>query len=310
MTLAGAAAPLADPRSIRAGVLAGAVAYAIWGLFPIYVKALGDATPLEIVAHRILWSLPVGALILSLSRQWRETLSAVRDVKILRAMALSAVLIGVNWLVYIWAVAQERVIEASLGYYINPLMFIAAGVFVLNERLNGMQAGAVALAAIGVAILTFGAGVFPWVSLILAASFSTYGFLRKTTPVGAMPGLFIETALLAPIAALALFRFSEQGALAFGANGLTLDALLAFAGPMTVAPLVLFSLAARRLRLSTLGFLQYLGPTIQFLLGLYYGETFTLAHGLCFALIWAALALLSIDAIRKNRRSAQPLQRP
>ena len=214
-------------------------------------------------------------------------------------------LISVNWLVYVWAVANERVLQASLGYYINPLLFIAAGVFVLKERLSALQGVAVAMAALGVAALIVGAGVFPWPSFILAASFTAYGFVRKTTPVGAMPGLFIETVLLAPFAVATLLFLAESGALQFGRHGAGLDALLVAAGPMTVGPLVLFALAARRLSLTTIGFLQYIGPTGQFLLGLYYGEPFTPAHAVCFGLIWSALALTSVDAVRRNRAAAK-----
>lgn len=293
--------PGGPQRAVRVGLLSGALAYGVWGLFPLYLKALDPASPAEIVAHRIAWSLPFGALVLGLARQWRETLGAIRCARVLKLMALSALLIGVNWYFYVWAVANNRVLEASLGYYINPLIFIAAGVIVLKERLSALQIAAVALAATGVLILIVGAGVFPWPAFILAASFTAYGYVRKTTPVGAMPGLFIEVALLAPAALGFLAWLAAGDALAFGAHGARLDLLLVFAGPATVAPLAMFALAARRLRFSTLGFLQYIGPTGQFLLGLYYGEAFTLAHAFCFGLIWTALALISADAMRGGR---------
>jgi chloramphenicol-sensitive protein RarD len=296
-----AAAPNAD---LRLGLACGIAAYALWGLFPVYLKALGDTAPAEIVAHRILWSVPFGAFILSLRGQWRETLAATKQVKIVALLALSAVLISVNWLVYVWAVANDRVLHASLGYYINPLVFIAMGVVFLKEKLTRAQIVAVALAATGVAILTFGAGVFPWPAFVLATSFSLYGLVRKTTPVGAMPGLFIETVLLSPIALLFLISLQRAGTLALGHQGVGLDILLFLAGPATVVPLVLFALAARRLSLTMIGFLQYIGPTGQFFLGLYYGEAFTLAHAICFGLIWTALALISVDALRRNRRVA------
>jgi chloramphenicol-sensitive protein RarD len=296
----------AQSSALRVGLVAGVLAYAIWGLFPLYLKQLEGASALEIVAHRIVWSLPFGALILAVARQWRETLNALRSRRVLALIALSSLLIGVNWYFYVWAVANERVLEASLGYYINPLIFIAAGVFVLKERLNALQIAAVGLAAAGVVILIAGAGVFPWPAFVLAASFTSYGYVRKTTPIGAMPGLFIEVALLTPAALAVLLWLDANHALAFRAHGLKLDLLLAFAGPATVAPLAMFALAARRLRLSTLGFLQYIGPTGQFLLGLHYGETFTIAHAFCFGLIWAALALISVDAIRRTRSETAP----
>jgi len=299
---AGAHAPNAEARL---GLLCGIAAYALWGLFPLYIKALSLASPSEIVAQRILWSVPFGAFILSLRGQWKETLAAAKSPRIVALLGLAAVLIAANWLTYVWAVANDRVLQASLGYYINPLAFIAAGVFILKEELTRAQIVAVALASIGVAVLTFGAGVFPWPSFILAVSFTAYGFVRKTTPVGAMPGLFIETTLLSPFALLFLMHLQSTGALALGYHGAGLDVLLFLAGPATVIPLVLFALAARRLSLTIIGFLQYIGPTGQFFLGLYYGEKFTLAHAICFGLIWAALALISVDAFRRSRKGAR-----
>jgi chloramphenicol-sensitive protein RarD len=287
---------------IRFGLICGFVAYTIWGLFPIYMKAVAEASALEIVAHRIVWSLPVGAAALFFAKQWREVRTAIASHKVLRLLAISALLIALNWLVYIWAVNNDRVLQASLGYYITPLIFIAMGVLVLKERLRSIQMVAVALAGIGVLILTIGAGVFPWPSFVMAVSFTCYGFVRKTTPVGAMPGLFIETLLLAPFALLFFALFNPAGGFAFGAHGFGLDILLAIAGPITVAPLLLFALAARRLTLTTIGFLQYVGPTLQFACGLFYGEAFTIAHAGCFALIWIALALISVDAVRRNGR--------
>ncbi|MBY0420863.1 MAG: EamA family transporter RarD [Parvularculaceae bacterium] len=295
---------MATSTATRTGLLAGVAAYTIWGLFPAFLKLL-PATAAEIVAHRILWSIPVGALILTFARQWREAVDAIRNFRVARMLALSALLISFNWLLYVWAVVNHRVIEASLGYYINPLMLIGFGVFFLRETLSRLQIVAVALAALGVASLVLGAGVFPWVSLLLAASFGSYGFVRKTAPVGAMPGLFIETALLAPIAAIFILMLVRSGESHFGAGDVHGDVLLALAGPATVAPLVLFALAARRLPLSIMGFLQYIGPTLQLLLGLYYGETFTHAHAVAFGLIWAALALVSVDAVMRARGASQ-----
>lgn len=303
MTAAAASAPAGSTgEEIRFGLICGFIAYTIWGLFPIYMKAVAEASALEIVAHRIVWSLPVGAAALFAARQWRETRAAIVSPRILRLLAISALLIALNWLVYIWAVNNGRVLQASLGYYITPLIFIAMGVLVLKERLRSIQLIAVALAGLGVLILTIGAGVFPWPSFVMAVSFTCYGFVRKTTPVGAMPGLFVETLLLAPIALFYFAQFKPAEGFAFGAHAIGLDVLLALAGPITVAPLLLFALAARRLTLTTIGFLQYVGPTLQFVCGLYYGEAFTIAHAACFALIWTALALISIDAVRRNGR--------
>jgi chloramphenicol-sensitive protein RarD len=290
--------------SAQAGLFCGAAAYTIWGLFPVYLKLLPATAP-EIVAHRILWSVPFGALILFAVRQWGETRAALANPRALRLLALSALFISGNWLLYVWAVANHRVIEASLGYYINPLMFIGFGVAFLGERLTRLQIAAVGLAASGVAALLLGAGVFPWVSLVLAASFSSYGFVRKIAPVGAMPGLFIETSLLAPFALGFVLFLAGTGAGHFAAGDAGTDALLLSAGPATVAPLVLFALAARRLPLTIMGFLQYIGPTLQLMLGLHYGEPFTVAHAVAFGLIWSALALVSADAILKSRANSR-----
>jgi chloramphenicol-sensitive protein RarD len=295
----------AQESAIRLGLICGVLAYAMWGLLPVYLKQLGGVDPMEIVAHRILWSVPFGALILSLRKQWRETLVAFASPRMLAMLAFSAAVIAANWLLYVWAVANDRVLQASLGYYINPLMFVAAGVVVLKETLSRTQIVAIALAATGVTTLTIGAGVFPWVSILLALSFTAYGYARKMIVVGAMPGLFIETVLLAPFAFLFLLWFAQTSGLAFGQGDMRLDALLVAAGPVTVLPLVLFALAARRLKFTTLGFLQYIGPTGQFALGLYYGEPFTLYHAICFGLIWTALAILSVDAVRRNRTAAR-----
>jgi len=286
---------------LREGLIFGVIAYTLWGLFPIYLKAVGDASALEILAHRILWSVPFGAALIALRKQWGEVAKAFTTPRVLMLLAVSALAISFNWLIYVWSVINDRVLEASLGYYINPLMYVAAGVFILGERLRLTQIIAVCLATIGVLVLTFGAGVFPWVSLTLAVLFTLYGYIRKTTPVGAMPGLFVETTLLSPLALVYLLWLMNSGAAVFLQSSTSMDVLLVLAGPVTVIPLVLFALSARRLRLSTIGFLQYIGPTLQFFLGLYYGETFTWAHGICFGLIWTALALFSFDAARTNR---------
>lgn len=287
--------------TIKDGLIFGIIAYTLWGLFPIYLKSVGDASALEILAHRILWSVPFGAVLIALRKQWDEVAKAFTTPRVLLLLGVSALAISSNWLIYVWSVVNDRVLEASLGYYINPLMYVAAGVFILGERLRPIQIFAVCLATLGVLVLTFGAGVFPWVSLTLAVLFTLYGYLRKTTPVGAMPGLFIETTLLSPIALVYLLWLMSTGNAVFLNGSTMMDTLLVLAGPVTVVPLVLFALSARRLRLSTIGFLQYIGPTLQFFLGIYYGETFTWAHGICFGSIWIALALFSFDAARASR---------
>jgi len=290
-----------DERALRLGLATGVAAYTLWGLVPIYLKAVDSISALEILAHRILWSVPFGALLIGLRRQWGEVKTAAATPRVLALLAVSALAIAGNWLIYVWAVINDRVLEASLGYYINPLMYVAVGVFIMKERLRPAQVAAVALAGAGVLALTFGAGVFPWVALSLAFLFTVYGYLRKTTPVGAMPGLFLETTLLSPIALGFFLWLTNAGAAVFMDPSAGMRALLILAGPVTVAPLVLFALAARRLHLSTIGFLQYIGPTFQFALGIYYGEAFTTAHAISFGLIWTALVIFSVDAARANR---------
>lgn len=290
---------------LQFGLLAGVGAYTLWGLFPVYLKVLSDVSALEILAHRILWSVPFGALLIVWRKQWSEVTAAFTTPRVLIMLAIAAFAISSNWLIYVWAVINDRILEASLGYYINPLMYVAAGVFILGEKLRRAQILAVILAAMGVSVLTIGAGIFPWVSLSLAVLFTAYGYIRKTTNVGAMPGLLIEVTLLAPIAGIYLIWLMQSGDAAFLSGDPGLDAVLALAGPVTVIPLVLFALSARRLLLSTIGFLQYIGPTLQFALGIYYGEAFTIAHAICFGLIWTALAIFSIDAMRASKRNGQ-----
>lgn len=301
------ASPNAVPPKARSpvtdGLIFAIIAYTLWGVLPAYLKTLSGVSALEVLSHRIFWSVPFGALILTFRKQWGEVFAAIANRRVLAMLALAALAISMNWLIYVWAVLNDRVLQASLGYYINPLMYVAAGVFIMGEQLRRVQIISVALAAAGVLTLTFGAGVFPAVSLALAVLFTAYGYIRKTTDVGAMPGLFIEVLMLSPLALLYVLWLMSAGRAAFLAGGGGLDLLLVLAGPATVIPLVCFALAARRLRLSTIGFLQYIGPTLQFFLGLYYRETFTVFHAICFGLIWVALGIYSVDAWRENRKA-------
>ena len=283
------------------GVLFAALAFTLWGVFPLYLKSVASVTALEILAHRILWSVPFGAALIAMRNQWPEVIKALKNRHIMMMLAVAAVSISANWLIYVWAVIHDRVLEASLGYYINPMMYVAAGVFILGEKLRPAQTAAVLLALIGVLILTLGAGVFPWVSITLALLFTAYGYIRKTIDVGAMPGLFVEVLLLSPIALLYLIWLSRTGNMMFLSGDIKLDILLILAGPATVLPLVLFALGTRRLRLTTMGFMQYIGPTLQFIIGIHYGETFTLFHALCFGLIWVAIGIFSVDNWRAGK---------
>ncbi|MDJ0712370.1 MAG: EamA family transporter RarD [Woeseiaceae bacterium] len=299
---------LADAE-VRSGVLLGLLAYTLWGVFPVYFKWIESVVPLEVMAHRILWAVPFGALIIFARRQWRDVRGAVVDRSMLFWLALSALSISVNWLIYIWAVQNARIFEASLGYYINPLMYVAVGVVLLGERLRQLQLIAVVLACVGVGYLTFSGGIFPWVALSLAALFTAYGVIRKQVAIGAMPGLFVETSLLFPFALAFMGVLLFSGEATFGNAGVGMNTLLVLGGPITVIPLLLFAISARRLSLTTIGFMQFLAPTLQFCTGLYYGEQLTPAHLVCFGFIWAAVALFSFDAIaagRKKPRQAEP----
>jgi chloramphenicol-sensitive protein RarD len=273
----------------------------MWGLLPLYLIALRSVGPDEVLVQRVLWSVPFGAAIIALRGQWQDVRAALGNRRVLLALVASASIIAVNWLVYIAAVQSGNIFQASLGYYINPLIYVLAGVVLLGEKLSRLQLIAVALATLGVVILTAYGGRFPTISLVLGVTFTLYGLLRKQTPVGAMPGLFIETLVLAPVAGAYLLLFGTIEAPGFGTRpGLTL--LLMAAGPITVMPLLCFAIAARRLPLSMIGFLQFIGPTLQFLIGVLDGEPFTRAHQLCFVLIWSAAAVFAADAIMKGRR--------
>lgn len=291
----------------KAGLISGLIAYVIWGLFPIYFVAVKQIPTLEVLGHRIIWSVPFGFLILLFRKQIAETFAIFRKPKTIGLLTLAAIALAANWGVYIWAIQQDQIFQGSLGYYINPLLYVLVGVLFFKESISRLQIIAVIFAFIGVSILTLEGGVFPWISLFLAASFTTYGVLRKQIAVGAMPGLFVETlTLLLP--ALVLFGYLAQtDTMALGDFGWQMDALLVFAGPLTVLPLLAFAFAARRISLSALGVLQYVGPTLQFACGIYFGETFTAAHAWCFGFIWLGVGVFAFDAIRKSRHPAQPV---
>ena len=287
----------------RAGVFIGLLAYFMWGIFPVYFKWIASVAPLEVLGHRVVWAVPFGALIILARRQWSEVRRALADRTMLAWLALAALCISTNWLIYIWAVQNDRIFETSLGYYINPLMYVGVGVVLLGERLRRLQVVAVILASFGVLFLTVSGGGFPWVALSLAGLFTAYGVIRKKIAIGAMPGLFIETSLLFPVAALWMIWLitTQQASFASGDSGLT--ALLVLGGPVTVLPLLFFAIAAKRVTLTTIGFMQFLAPTLQFFTGLYYGEQLTTAHMVCFGSIWAAVMFFSLDALKAKKRS-------
>ena len=282
------------------------VAYSLWGLLPIYWKLLGAVPAIEVLTHRIVWSLGFIAVLLFARRGWRRTLGFLRDRETRGAMLLSTALIATNWFIFIWAVSADRVTEASLGYYINPLLNVALARVFLGERLRPLQGVAVALAAIGVVTLTVMRGELPWVSVVLAVSFALYGLVRKRTPVGAVEGLAIETGLVTPLAIGYLLLLSPPLGHLVTADPVTVG-LLVGAGVIPAVPLLAFAGAARRLRYTTLGMIQYLAPTLQ--LGcavLLYGEAFTQAHAITFGLIWIAVLLYVIDMLRRPSPDPAP----
>jgi chloramphenicol-sensitive protein RarD len=272
----------------------------------VYFKAIDAVPALDIVAHRILWSLPFLALLLFIGSGWREVADALRRRRTLTLLVLTSVLIGINWLLYVYAVTSGHILAASLGYYLNPLANVLLGRFVLKERLSWIQWTAIGIAAAGIAVLAAGALDHLWISLVLCVSFATYGLLRKITSVDSVAGLAIETTLLAPLALLWLVWTMAAGLPAFGTTA-SQGALLALAGVVSTTPLLLFTAAARRLRYSSLGMLQFLAPTLQFLLAVFvYGEAFTSAHAIAFGAIWTALLLYVIGLARAPRVAAAP----
>jgi chloramphenicol-sensitive protein RarD len=279
----------------------------MWGLFPLYWKPLAAVPALEVVAHRTVWGLVSVAIWVTWRRRWGEVRTAVARPRTLLLLTASAGLIAVNWLTYVWAVINDHVVESSLGYYINPLVTVVLGVIVLKERLTRAQVIAVVLATLGVAILTVGHGRFPWIALALAGTFALYSLVRKTVAADAVIGLLVETAILAPAALGYLAVAAVRGTGALGRDGAVVDTLLVLSGAVTAVPLVLFTLGARRLPLSTIGLIQYISPSCQFLLAvLAFREPFTSAHAGTFALIWTALALLTWD-LRRRFASAPPV---
>lgn len=286
----------------RQGVWLAVGAYGLWGVLPVYWKALQRVPAPEILAHRIIWSLAFLLALVGARREWRTLQPGLR-AKNLQRYALAAGLLAVNWLTYIWAVNAGRIVETSLGYFINPLVSVALGVAVLRERLRRGQVLCILLAATAVVWLTAREGALPWVALVLAGSFALYGLLKKTAPLPALPGLVVETALLAA-PALAFWAARETaGRAAFGHAGVGITLLLLFTGVATALPLLLFAAAARRVSLTTLGLLQYLAPSLQLLLGVVaYGEPFGRDRALAFALIWTALGLYWLEGWWRSRR--------
>lgn len=285
---------------VRRALFAGLTGYLIWGVSPLYFQLVGFAGALEIVAHRVVWSLPMLFAALWIAGKLRPAFDALKDKRVLLTLAATSVLISINWLLFIYAVINDRVLEASLGYYINPLMSVAVGVVILREPLGPWRISAIVLATLGVLNLIISAGTVPWISLALAVSFTGYGYLRKTVAVDGRIGLFWETAFLLPVAIGTVIWIQMSGQGHFLQSPVKAG-LLILAGLVTIVPLLLYIIGARGLRLSTMGLLQFTAPSLQFAIGVMSGETFTSAHMITFALIWAGVATFAWSQLRRER---------
>ncbi|MDO5528631.1 MAG: EamA family transporter RarD [Paracoccus sp. (in: a-proteobacteria)] len=283
------------------GLLYGIAAYGLWGFLPLYMKQIEHIPPVEIIAHRIIWSLPIAAGVLLWQRRGGQLVEAVRRPRLLAMAGLTAVLISINWLIYVWAIANDQAVEAALGYYINPLFSILLGALLLGERLDRTQIVAVLLAASGVALLTLMAGSLPIVALGLTLSWGLYAYFKRSLPLGPNQGFTLEVALLTPIAVAVLLWMAMSGQSRFGANWHDTLFLL-FCGPVTAIPLMFYANGAKLVRLSTMGILQYIAPTMIFLTALFlFNEPFDRARALAFPLIWAALVVYSWTLLRSAR---------
>lgn len=298
----------AQPDPARAAGFAAAVgAYGIWGVSPLFFKELSAVPPLEVVGHRILWALVVLAAVITLRGGWTETLLILRDRRKVAVFVASAAAITLNWVTFVHAVTSGHALEASMGYYIFPLVTVVLGAVVLKETFTRRQLAALLLVIGGVAALVIGLGTLPWVALTLACSFSLYGLLRKIAPAESLVGLFVETIVLAPLVLgyLAWLEATGQGHFVGAPEGTWVTVLLLCAGPLTAVPLFLFAFAARRMRLATLGLMQYMNPTMQFLLAtMVFHEPFTTAHLVAFGLIWSGIAVYSLTPSVFRRRPA------
>jgi chloramphenicol-sensitive protein RarD len=285
------------------GILAGIGAYTLWGLFPIYWKLLEQDPAIEILAHRMVWSLVFVAIILTLQKDWHWLGDVVHSRRTVLIYTLAAILLSINWFTYIWAVNAGYVVEASLGYFINPLINFLLGVIFFGEKLRGGQVAAVILAGLGVVYLTVNYGSLPWISLLLALTFGLYGLIKKTAPLESMHGFSLETLVLfLPALGYLLYR-NSAGVGAFMHQETITTLLLILSGPVTSIPLLLFGYSARRVPLSMLGFIQYIAPTLQFLLGVYiYQEPFPLSRLVGFSIIWLALLVYTLEGVIYSRK--------
>lgn len=291
------------------GLVLGFVAYSLWGLFPLYFHLLQGMSPVEVVANRVVWSLVFLVFLTGVRGSWPSTRASMRPLRKAALLALAAAFIALNWLVYVYAVVTGQVVEASLGYFITPLVVVGLGVTVLRERLRPGQWAAVGIAVFAVLVLSVSYGRLPWISLVLACSFSLYGLIKKQAGVGAMESLTIETAALAPAALATMAWFAATGQSALVSGDVRSTVLLALLGPVTAIPLLAFGAAARRISLSTLGLLQYLTPVIQFLIGvLALGEAMPPSRWIGFFLVWTSLVVMTADGLSHVRTPVDGLE--
>ncbi|MGQ0742200.1 MAG: EamA family transporter RarD [Alphaproteobacteria bacterium] len=290
----------------RAGILLAGGTYTIWGVIPVYWRLLDAVPPFEIVVHRVLWCAVFMAIFIVSNRRLMQILKSLRGPRVFATLALTSILIAVNWGLFIWSVATNRLVEASLGYYTIPLVSIALGILFLGERQSALRIAAIVLAGVAVAVQTIALGRFPWLALTLAVTFGAYGYLRKTVNMGAVDGLFVESILLFPPALALIVYWAASGSSSFLSISPFVDSLLILAGPLTAIPLAMFSAGARRVRLSTLGFLQYIGPSIALVLATaFWGERFTWIHAVTFGCVWLALVLVALEHHPRLKRAEE-----
>jgi chloramphenicol-sensitive protein RarD len=289
------------------GTISIVTAFFLWGIFPVYWKALQHVSSTQILAHRVVWSLVFVLVLLSIQRRWNEAKSVMSLYHNVPIFLVTSFLLGGNWLIYIWAVNSNQIVEACLGYFINPLVNVCLGMVFLRERLYRLQIISVLLAFAGVLFLTLQYGRLPWIALVLAVTFGIYGLLRKTARAESMVGLLLDTGFLAPIFLVYLIFLAAHGSGALVSINLRTDVLLIGAGVVTAVPLLLFAYGARRIRYSTVGFLQYIAPTGQLLIGVFlYREQFTRAHAIAFGLVWVALLVYSTSTFMTYKRRVPP----
>lgn len=299
-------------QALRLGFPAALLSYLIWGSLPLYIRAMDHIGAIELLMHRILWSVPTGLIFIAVAANWKDVRAAFTR-KNIKWLTVSGLLIGANWAIYIWAVNDNRTMEASLGYYINPLVNVLFGMLIFSEKLRPAQWAAVAIAAIGVGIMTVAYGRLPWVAFGLCLTFACYSVIRKKVEIDSRAGFLVEVALLAPVALIWLLWFQQTPDGRWMGEGGSDILMLMAAGPITAIPLILYALAAKRLRFSTIGMMQYIGPTIQFLIAtLVFKEAFSTTHAIAFGFIWTALIVFTTDSLlgdakaRRLARTARP----